>query len=652
MWGDLTVNLRGFTATLRLAPESFGLKLKNVFTQLTRVTVAVLLASAGFFVTNAFAASSAHLISPATGFDISYPQCNDAFPSPAGFGVVGVNDGHPLTTNPCLASELGWASATSTIAPAFYMNTDSPGPQYTSGWPTSQQSPDVCSGANSPACSYDYGWNAAQVSFNNALSGEAADGASSPSASVVAAKWWLDVETGNHWETIESLYGPTKASDAIDQAELQGTIAYLTSVGVTQIGIYCTASQWKTITGGAGSTFAAFPAWMPGYPTLAAAEAACLDASFNGGRVAMIQYPSRGLDGDYICGLVSTPATTSVAVAESASFTQQLAVIGNVGAVTYVQTGGSPNLVVSPTGLITTSGVLAAGTYDASGTTSDPNGDNGTYSFLLTVGTITQTTPLAATATVPGAATFSQQLADTGSDGTVTYVQSTGSPKLVVSPTGLVTTDGTLAKGSYSTSGTTSDVNGDKGKFTYTLKVGTITQSTPTSISTSMSESTSFTHQLVVTGNDNPVTFVQTVGTPNLVVSSTGLLTTGGELPIGSYVARGTTSDGNADTGTYFYNLIVTADVVVPATTGPVATRVVGYAVAGRSVSLAIIGSGFFGRPLVSSHAGTTALVTKDSGTLLIVKVTVKPRSRNGTFTFTIRLSDGTQCQVKYQQRR
>ena len=623
-----------------------------MLTQLTKVTVAVLLASAGLLATNAFAASSAHVISPATGFDISYPQCNGSFPSPAGFGVVGVNDGHPLTTNPCLASELGWASATSTIAPAFYLNTDSPGPQYTLGWPTSQQSPDVCSGANSPACSYDYGWNAAQVSFNNALSAEAADGASSPNASVVAAKWWLDVETGNHWETIESLYGPTKGSDAIDQAELQGTIAYLTSVGVTQIGIYCTSSQWKTITGGnTGSTFAAFPAWLPGYPSLAAAEAACLDASFNGGRVAMIQYPSRGLDGDYICGLVSTPATASVAVAESASFAQQLAVIGNVGTVTYVQTGGSPNLVVSPTGLITTNGALTPGTYDATGTTSDPNGDNGTYSFVLTVGTITQTAPLSATATVPGAATFSQQLANSGSDGTVTYVQSTGSPDLVVSPTGLTTTDGSLAKGSYSVSGTTSDVNGDKGKFTYTLKVGTITQSTPTSISTSMSESTSFTHQLVVTGNDNPATFVQTVGTPNLVVSSAGLLTVGAELPVGSYVARGTTSDGNGDTGTFFYNLIVTADVVVPVTTGPVATRVVGYAVAGRSVSLAIIGSGFFGRPRVSSHSGTTALVTKDSGTLLIVKVTVKPRSRNGTFTFTIRLSNGKQCQVKYQQR-
>ena len=622
-----------------------------MFKQLARCFVAVLTAATGFLAINAFAAASAQTISPATGYDISYPQCNDGFPASAGFGIVGVNDGHPLTTNPCLAAELGWAASASNGAPAFYMNTDSPGPQYTSGWPSSQQTPDICTGANSAACSYDYGWNAAQVSFNNALSAESADGSPSPMSAVLAAKWWLDVETGNHWETIESNYGPTKSSDAIDQAELQGSIAYLTSVGATSIGIYSTSSQWKTITGGTGTTFSAFPAWLPGYPSLSTAEAACLLASFNGGRVAMIQYPSHGLDGDYICGLLTTPASSSVAVAESSTFSEQLAVVGNVGAVTYVQTGGGPNLTVSAAGLVVTSGTLATGTYVASGTTSDPNNDSGTFTFTLTVGTITQSAPLSASVTVPGAATFTEQLSGTGSDSTVTYVQSSGSPSLTVSATGLVAADGTLAKGSYRASGTTTDANGDKGKFTFALTVGTITQSTPTSISTSASESSPFTHQLVVTGNNDPVAYVQTSGTPNLTVSATGLVATGGALVPGSYVARGTTTDPGGDTGTFFYNLIVTADVVIPVNSLPVAHRVVGYAVASKTVSLAITGSGFNGRPHIFSHSGTTALVTKDSGTLLIVRVTVKPRSRNGTFTFTIRLANGDECQVKYVQR-
>jgi ribosomal protein L21E len=136
-----------------------------------------------------------------------------------------------------------------------------------------------------------------------------------------------------------------------------------------------------------------------------------------------------------------------------------------------------------------------------------------------------------------------------------------------------------------------------------------------------------------------------------LTVSATGLLGVGGVLVPGSYVARGTTTDPGGDTGSFFYNLIVTADVVIPVNSLPVAHRVVGYAVAGKTVSLAITGSGFNGRPHIFSHSGTTALVTKDSGTLLIVRVTVRPRSRNGTFTFTIRLANGDECQVKYVQR-
>jgi len=85
------------------------------------------------------------------------------------------------------------------------------------------QSTKVCSGANSVACSYDYGWNAARFAFATAVNAERADGASSPTAATVAAPWWLDVETGNKWQTL--LNGRSSATGAYDEASIEGMIA-------------------------------------------------------------------------------------------------------------------------------------------------------------------------------------------------------------------------------------------------------------------------------------------------------------------------------------------------------------------------------------------------------------------------------------------
>jgi hypothetical protein len=44
-------------------------------------------------------------------------------------------------------------------------------------------------------------------------------------------------------------------------------------------------------------------------------------------------------------------------------------------------------------------------------------------------------------------------------------------------------------------------------------------------------------------------------------------------------------------------------------------------------------------------------VVTRDTGQALVVRVTVRSRSRNGVFTFTIVLADGEACQIRYNQR-
>jgi len=236
-----------------------------------------------------------------TGYDISYPQCGGAYPTSVSFGIVGVNGGIVFSANPCAARELTWAKAASNHAPAFYANTANPGPAYSSHWPIGQQTPQVCDGSNSAACSYDYGWNAAKDSFTDAVNAEAADASPSPAAAAAAAPWWLDVETGNSWETLEPAYGATASSDANDQAALQGEIALLSSQHVASIGVYSTGSQWTSITGGSGPTFAASPAWIAGFQRLSLAQAGCSSASFTGGRVALTQYPSAGFDADYAC---------------------------------------------------------------------------------------------------------------------------------------------------------------------------------------------------------------------------------------------------------------------------------------------------------------------------------------------------------------
>jgi major membrane immunogen (membrane-anchored lipoprotein) len=600
--------------------------------------------------TSASAFASPTPASGLAGFDISFPQCSESLPNAPGFGIVGVNGGAVFTTNKCLATELNWANNTTSQIAGFYANTGNGGPTYGVGWPTSQQTPDVCSGANSVPCSYDYGWNAARESFANAVAAEGTDGASNATLAAQTAPWWLDVETGNAWESIE--FGRTSATEAYDTAMLEGEVASFANMGVTSLGIYSTVSQWGVITGGStASAFSAIPVWVPGLAaTLTAAQAACSTTSFTGARVAMIQYPSQGYDGDYVCGLVSTPVSTSVSAGNAATFSTQLVTTNNSGTVTYTQVGGAPDLVVSPTGLITTSGQLAPGSYVVTGTTSDTSGNTGTFSATVDVGVLLQNSPLTASVKVSGSSTYSEQLGITGATGSVTYAQTSGTPNLIVGSSGLITTSGSLAAGTYVAKGTSTDSVGDKGTFTFTLKVGALVQRAPTTGSITTTGSLTFSQQLSVGANFGTETFVQKTGTPNLLVSSSGLVTTGGTLAAGTYKATGTVSDATGDQGTFTYALTV-VKLPPPPPAKPTATLVKGTVVAGRTVTLAIDGTGFNGQPKVTSHAGTTAVVLRDTGKVLIVRVKSAAHSRNGTYTFTITLADGDTCRVHYIQR-
>ncbi|MEO9180737.1 MAG: hypothetical protein ABI298_03705, partial [Acidimicrobiales bacterium] len=366
------------------------------------------------------------------------------------------------------------------------------------------------------------------------------------------------------------------------------------------------------------------------------------------------------LDGDFICGLLNTPATLSISLSGSATVSDQLVVTNNNGPVTFTEETGAPSLAVSSTGLVTTSGQLAAGTYVTTGTTVDANGDIGNYEFTLSVGTLTQSSVLRGTVKVSGSYKYSNQLAVTTPLGAVTFTQTSGMPSLLVSSTGNVTTSGALTAGTYITTGTDVDTAGDVGAFTFTLTVGALVQRPPLTATVPTDGSSTFSDQLAVGANLGAVTYAQTSGLPRLIVSPNGVVTTYKQLNKGTFKAAGTTSDATGDLGAFTFTLTVTQSVAptttIPTTTTtlpapPVARRVIGHAVAGQSKTLVIVGSGFFGRPYITSHKGTIVVVTRDGGNRLNVIVVVRPHARKGVFTFTLRFSTGQVCRVRYNQR-
>ena len=245
-----------------------------------------------------------------SGYDVSYPQCNHSLPT-AAFGIVGVNDGIVFSANPCLGtgdgpSELAWAQSATNHSPTFYANTADPGPAYSSHWPTGQTTPQPCDAAapNSTACSYDYGWNAARDSFAVAVAAEQSVNQldiSTATSAAAQAPWWLDIETSNSWQTLESAYGPTSTSKANDVAALDGALAALRSDGVSQIGLYSTGYQWTQIAGNTGTHFASQPDWVAGFSSSSTAQAACGTTGFAGGPVRLTQYPAGGFDADISC---------------------------------------------------------------------------------------------------------------------------------------------------------------------------------------------------------------------------------------------------------------------------------------------------------------------------------------------------------------
>lgn len=228
-----------------------------------------------------------------TGVDVSYPQCGKSVPTDQSFGIVGVNSSLGNTTNPCLQQQLSWAasSAGGTAQPKtqVYALFANPGAAAASVWPTSNASPNgqsvtnpygTCtaqSGAKptwktTSACSYMYGYARAYEAANTR-------GVANPGQ----YRWWLDVETG-----LSHL-----SDTGQNRVALEGMVAALKRSGVTQIGVYSTSYQFRTIMGTVPTTspLRPLPSWIAiGDGRLDQAQAACSGARLLGGPIAMTQY--------------------------------------------------------------------------------------------------------------------------------------------------------------------------------------------------------------------------------------------------------------------------------------------------------------------------------------------------------------------------
>lgn len=201
------------------------------------------------------------------GTDVSWPNCTASNPHSA-FGIVGVTDGTGYSQNPCLATEASWYSNLS-----LYVNTG----WYDQSAYINPNSPRTCAASDANCLAYNYGYNAGLYALNYASS-----------LGVHSTTWWLDVETGNTWNT----------DTTQNRNSLQGEYDALIANGVTTVGAYSTTAQWDSVT---GTWLNNWPNWgATTWHTAKQAKTYCTGHQFTGGTTYLIQFTGT-LDQDYAC---------------------------------------------------------------------------------------------------------------------------------------------------------------------------------------------------------------------------------------------------------------------------------------------------------------------------------------------------------------
>ena len=122
--------------------------------------------------------------------------------------------------------------------------------------------------------------------------------------------------------------------------------------------------------------------------------------------------------------LLTQTAPTAASATFGSAYSGQLAVSGNQGTVTYTTTSSNAKLSASSSGALSAPNTTPAGTYTVSGTDDDSAGNNGPWTFTLTVEKAPTTTTLISSTNpskVGATTTYTATVSPTPTGGTVPF---------------------------------------------------------------------------------------------------------------------------------------------------------------------------------------------------------------------------------------
>jgi len=373
---------------------------------------------------------------------------------------------------------------------------------------------------------------------------------------------------------------------------------------------------------------------------------------------------------------ITSAAPTALAVGAPVGTTVVLTGTGfantTTGSVSAVGTGLAGNFVyVSPTteNFIVTASPTAAGAPTFTVTTVDAYGDlevSAPFTYKVDLGPSISSIAYATGTTGVGIGATAQTVTINGSGfatgatiGAFTNAAGAADPDVtgkVVSVNELGTSlTATIAVAAGDTNAidgyTVTNLDGGSAKAAAVAPAGLTIDAAPTITAVSpVSATPAATNAFTVTGTDFQTgATVQlssdgTCGTAT-VASATSLTVS---CTIGEPgTAAVTLSVVNPDGGTATSGTILAAKAAGTTSTFHV-TGAHGTAIAGKTVTMTISGTGFYGQPkITSTAAGTKVGVSKDSGKVLTIRVTTKAGVR-GEHTFTIRLANGKTGKANY----